>query len=101
MRIRTSRRGRARRARFLSIISLSLLPGSSAWALTPPAIATGGIALGLEPLATVGTAPVDMQQPPDSTDRFFVAGQTSGQVRLIQNGTLQTTPFLSLSSAGV
>src|SRR5262245_33286755 len=86
------------RCRFLSLVSLSLMPAGYAWSASPPAIATGGISIGLEPLSTVGSAPVDMIQPPDSTNRFFVANQ-GGQVRIVQNGALLGTPFLNLSTA--
>src|SRR3954470_15482980 len=95
MRIRKSRR--RNRAGFLCLISLSRRPSGSAWAITPPPIATGGVPLGLEPLSTVGAAPVDMQQPVENADRFFVANQ-GGQVRLIQGGVLQTTPFLNVAA---
>ena len=43
------------------------------------------------------TAPVDLQVPPDSTDRLFVVEQ-EGMVRVVQSGTLVATPFIDIRS---
>jgi glucose/arabinose dehydrogenase len=92
---------RRRRRRFLSLLSLSLLPGGYAFAASPPNIIPGGISLGLDPVTSVGGPPLALDYAPDGSDRLFIAGQTNGQVRLVKNGALVGTPFLNLSTAGV
>jgi glucose/arabinose dehydrogenase len=42
------------------------------------------------------TNPVDFQEPPDRTGRFFVVEQ-AGLIRVIENDILLSTPFLDLS----
>ncbi len=42
--------------------------------------------------------PVDIAAPPDGSGRLFVV-QSGGAIRIIENGTLLSTPFLSLDSS--
>ncbi len=56
---------------------------------TPPTNLT------LTPVITGLTAPLDFQQPNDGTGRFFVVEQ-AGTIRVAQNGTLNSTPFLDI-----
>lgn len=42
------------------------------------------------------TNPLDFQEPPDGTGRFFVVEQ-AGFIRVIESGVLLTTPFLDLT----
>jgi hypothetical protein len=92
-----------RARRLFPAVSLSLLSTPIAFAQTPPPISTtGGIALGLSPLATFsGGPPLALDYAPDSTDRLFIAGQTNGQVQILQSGALQATPFFNVSTAGI
>lgn len=60
---------------------------------TEPPPAT--IQYALESVVSNLTAPVDLQAPPDGTDRLFVVEQ-AGMVRVIQGGVLVATPFLDI-----
>jgi glucose/arabinose dehydrogenase len=52
----------------------------------------------LAPLISSGlSSPVDIASANDGSGRLFVV-QQAGQIRIIQNGTLLTTPFLNLAS---
>src|SRR5437867_4174651 len=42
-------------------------------------------------------APLDMQQPNDNSNRFFIVEQ-AGTIRILQNAMLIATPFLDISS---
>jgi len=51
-------------------------------------------------LTTVATGlntPVDLQQPNDGSGRLFVV-EKAGTIRIVQNGALQPTPFLDITS---
>lgn len=51
-------------------------------------------------LATIATglsSPLDLEQPRDNTGRLFVV-QQGGQIRIIQNGSLISAPFLDITS---
>src|SRR3954463_7966533 len=76
----------------------------SVFALPPPApaaplspIPQGSIAVGLTPVATGLAAPDYAVSPPGDPSRLFVVEQ-NGLLRVIENGTLQTTPALDLQS---
>jgi glucose/arabinose dehydrogenase len=73
----------------------AVAPGQIADPLPP--VPKGDIAIGLQNVAAGLTAPNFLTHAGDGTDRLFVVDQ-SGQIRLIKNGSLQTTPFLDLSS---
>ena len=51
----------------------------------------------LTPIATGLTSPTHITQPGNNSDRLFIVEQT-GQIRIIENGTLLQTPFLDISS---
>ncbi len=51
----------------------------------------------LLPLASGLTNPVDIANAGDNSGRIFIAEQ-SGRIRIVQNGTLLTTPFLDMRS---
>jgi glucose/arabinose dehydrogenase len=53
--------------------------------------------LTLVSVATGFTNPLDFQEPADGTGRFFVVEQ-AGFIRIVENGTLITTPFLDLTA---
>lgn len=66
----------------------------------PDPIVKGSLHVNLTPVVPSGgglTAPNLLISANDGTDRLFVADQI-GKVRLIQNGVLQSTPFLDLSA---
>jgi len=51
----------------------------------------------LQSLVSGLDAPVDLQAPPDGTDRLFVVEQ-AGTVRVVQGGVLVATPFIDIRS---
>ena len=51
----------------------------------------------LLPLATGLVSPVDIANAGDGSGRLFIVEQ-SGRIRIIQNGTLLTTPFLDIQT---
>jgi glucose/arabinose dehydrogenase len=81
-----------RRAAIGAVLLVALLGGAPAGAAVPPGFIQTLVASGL-------TAPTAMAFAPDG--RIFVT-QQGGTLRVIQNGTLLATPFLSLTvdSAG-
>ncbi|HSV13910.1 MAG TPA: PQQ-dependent sugar dehydrogenase, partial [Tepidisphaeraceae bacterium] len=83
---------------------VSAIAAQQAGALTNP-IAKGSLTLKLTTVATVNTAadstPQDLTfEPGDASGRLFVATR-NGTIRILSGGTLSSTPFLSLGSAGV
>src|SRR4051812_41018729 len=68
--------------------------------LTSP-IPPGTITVSLKQAASISGPPLDLIAPPDNTDRLFIAGQTTGQVRLFKNNALITTPFLDVIARGI
>src|SRR5689334_9096138 len=64
----------------------------------PEKIQVGDVPVRLTRIASgnVGT-PVDLEDPNDGTGRLFVVDQ-SGQVNVIKNGAMQSTPFLDVRS---
>ncbi len=63
----------------------------------PQPIAKGSIAIELKPIATGLVSPDRLIPAPDGSNEQFVVEQT-GQIRVIQNGMLQSTPLLDMSS---
>src|ERR1700754_1944527 len=68
----------------------------AATALLPP-IPKGNVTITLDPIATGLGAPDYAISPPNDPTRLFVIDQ-AGQLRLIQNGVMQSTPALNISS---
>src|ERR1051325_7440480 len=62
-----------------------------------PAITNGDIAIFLLPIATNLAAPLYAISPPGDTSRLFVLEQ-NGLVRVIENGTLLSTPALDITN---
>src|SRR5689334_3496423 len=62
-----------------------------------PSIPLGNIAIGLSPVATGLGAPDYGISPPGDTSRLFVIDQ-GGLLRVIQNGSLLSTPALDIRS---
>jgi glucose/arabinose dehydrogenase len=71
--------------------------GGSSDSITPPPPATGAVSVTLTSVATGLTAPLDIESARDNTGRLFVV-QQGGQIRILQNGAVLSTPFLDLSS---
>ena len=63
----------------------------------PTPIAKGNVSIELAPVATGLAAPNLLISAPDGTNRQFIVDQP-GQVWLLQNGVMQSTPFLDTSS---
>ena len=59
-------------------------------------IANAATTIALMPFISGLNQPLNMVQPPDGSNRFFVVERT-GQIRVVVNGTLQATPFLDVS----
>lgn len=64
----------------------------------PDPIVKGSLHVNLNLVASGLTAPNSLVDPGDGSGRLFVADQT-GAVRIVQNGVLQATPFLNVSSS--
>ena len=67
---------------------------SKAWAVAMPLHA------GIVPFVSGFSSPVDIVAPPDGTGRLFVV-QQGGAIRIIENGAILATPFLTLTNATV
>ena len=76
-----------------------MLPASFAVAQGPiPApIQKGTVRVDLQPVASGLVSPVDARSAPGDTSRLFITDQ-AGRVRIVQNGALQSTPFMDLTS---
>lgn len=61
-----------------------------------PAIITPTVDLVLQPIASNLSSPVHLASPPND-DRLFVVEQP-GRIRIIQNGSLLSTPFLDINA---
>jgi glucose/arabinose dehydrogenase len=66
-------------------------------ALLTADLAGQGIAVELDGIVTGLSVPLVVAQPPDGSNRLFVA-EKSGLVRVVEDGALLTTPFLDVSS---
>ena len=62
---------------------------------TPPP--SGTPTLALTPVVSGLTNPLGMESAHDGTGRFFIV-QQGGTIRILQNGTLNATPFLDITS---
>jgi glucose/arabinose dehydrogenase len=63
----------------------------------PALIPHGPQRIELQPVATGLVSPNFLISPPDGTNRQFILDQT-GQIRIIENGTLLATPFLDVTA---
>jgi len=61
-----------------------------------PSITTGLISVEVQSVATGLSAPLDLVSANDGTGRLFIVEQ-SGRVKILQNGTVNSTPFLNIS----
>jgi glucose/arabinose dehydrogenase len=71
------------------------VPGTAASAVD--AAAPGDARIKLRLVASGLSKPVFMTAPRDNTGRLFIVEKT-GRIRILQNGTLKSTPFLSIAS---
>ena len=71
--------------------------GGSSTQPTPIVAPPAQVTYTLTTIATGFTAPLDLEQPRDNSGRLFVV-QQGGQIRILQNGAIATTPFLDISS---
>lgn len=81
------------------LVPLLVLSSTAAFAqqqLFPP-IPAGSVHASLQPIASGLTSPVDLTVAGDGTNRLFVTDQ-AGKIDIVQNGVLQSQPFLDLSS---
>ncbi len=53
--------------------------------------------IGLQPVASGLSAPLDIEQPNDGSGRLFVVEQ-GGAIKILQNGALLPQPFLDISN---
>ena len=88
------------RAQWGLIVAILGLAGATANAqpqnLLPNAIQPGSIPIGLKPIASGFTAPVDAITAPGDPNDLFVVDQP-GKIDVIHNGVLQSTPLLDIS----
>ena len=82
---------------FFGFTLTALVATSFAQGPIPTPIAKGTVTIQLQPVATGLVAPNLLISAPDGGNRQFIVDQP-GQVRLIENGVLQPTPFLDTSS---
>lgn len=90
--------------RVLRVIVLTALPAMlmpQAYALTNPVL-PGSLTIKLQLFAqiTTGGEPLDLAWSSDGPGRIFIATH-GGHIRLVENGVLQSTPFLNIPSTGV
>jgi len=85
----------AARCLFVALIALCGCGGVSA--PTQPSSQSPLTNLSLTTMITGLNAPVYLLQPNDGSGRFFIVEQ-AGTVRVFQNGTLSSTPFLDIRS---
>jgi glucose/arabinose dehydrogenase len=64
---------------------------------TPSSAPVSSVNVGLQLLVSGFRAPLDLEQPNDSSNRLFVVEQ-GGAIRIIQNGAVLAQPFLNISS---
>ncbi len=80
-----------------AFISLLAMVGTAV-AEGPARVSSGFINVELQTIASGLTSPVDLVSPHDGTNRLFIVEQ-SGQIRLVENGSLVATPFLDVSGS--
>lgn len=94
-------RGMTRHGVWLSLAavwSLLLVPASVfAQGPIPEPIQKGNIQIDLQLVADDLVSPIQLMDSGDGSGRLFVADQ-AGEVRLIKNGLLQSTPYLDVSN---
>jgi glucose/arabinose dehydrogenase len=78
-------------------LALATLGGAAQATTVLPAITHGDIAIGLQAVATGLSAPDYAIYAPGDTSRLFVVEQ-NGLLRVIQNGSLLSTPALDISA---
>jgi glucose/arabinose dehydrogenase len=84
------------RARWVALLAVCLLViGCGDIQRTSPV--PSPVAIGLQPVATGLTAPLDLEQPNDGSGRLFVVEQ-GGAIKILQNGALLPQPFLDISN---
>lgn len=84
------------------IFAVALLGAASSTLLASQDVLTnhiqkGAFTIDLEPVATGFASPVGLMQAPGDPSKTYIVDQT-GQIRVLQNGVLQSTPFLDISS---
>ena len=84
---------------FLFLTSLGGVRADPTLTPTPPVplIQKGSIQLRLSTVATGLTAPLEVSSPADGSGRLFINQQT-GQILILENGSILPTPFLDVSS---
>src|SRR5688572_16544310 len=85
------------RTRIASVASVLFLPAAAASAQLTSDVVVGSQAIGLEHVTDIGDGAIDLTHAGDGTNRYFIAGQTSADVRVFKNNALVTTPFLDLN----
>lgn len=68
-------------------------PGNTNATTSPPAPPQ----LALDLVASGFSSPLDLEQPDDGSGKIFVVEQ-GGKIKILQNGSISTTPFLDTSS---
>jgi len=81
----------------LAFLVQSTALGGAGQDVLPNHIQVGAIQASLKPIASGFTAPVDGVAEPGDPNDLFVVDQT-GKIDIIHNGTLESTPFLDISS---
>src|SRR3954452_12607653 len=90
-----------RRTRLASLPSLASMVVMLRAAAAFAAVGTSTFSIGLEPVTNVAGPSLDLTHAGDGTDRLFLAGQNTGDVRIFKNGALVATPFLDVNGTGV
>ena len=85
--------------RFFCALAALLVPASLALAQgpIPTPIPKGDVRIGLQPVATGLTAPIDARSAPGEANRLYITDQI-GRVHVVENGVLQSAPFIDVSS---
>ena len=86
--------------RILVIAAWSMLvPGLAAWSIETP-FAASIQEVEVRPFLSGLSGAVDIVSPPDGSGRLFVV-QQGGTIRIVQNGAVVSTPFLTLGNPPV
>jgi hypothetical protein len=88
----------------VAVVSLTLLTSLAGLRADPtpgptppvPLIQQGSIQLRFSTVASGLTAPLEVSSPADGTGRLFINQQT-GQILILENGSILPTPFLDVS----